>query len=342
MSSCCCHISASAMASMAASARVSIQPPDISAKLSAMASLAVGMNPERPDLKLALIAPTLPSVSIAISPPMVQVAAMLSMGGGSYTFADLPTLEAQLHVMANSINNYVTPSFAACLSVDISALLELSAAAQMILDLKMAGLDPLEASFAESVGNMVAAAPPSIGFALTAPQMGNIKILASLPPLINAYAALSIPLGDPAAGARFMASISAIASITPPTLSVSISAALRIAAAVSAVAKITAAFGADAFTSAGQARIEFMLKAVASIAIPIPSVDLGEIQMLPPIDDVVLGSEIAGSSSISASINVTPPSIPISAFVSASVALQASLSAAVNVPPLEYCADCRI
>lgn len=346
MSACCCHIQSNAMMSLSASAQMKITPPAISAKLKALAALSVGNDPERADLKLALIAPRLPNVTVAVGGPLAQVSAMLAMPG-PFSFGDPVKLAAELQVMANSLNSHVAPGLKASLNIDIAAVMQLAATARLMMTLKAQGLDPLEADFSAQVGAMVAARStmPTVGFALTPPQLANIKLIAGLPPLINACAALGIPLGDPAAAGMLSAKLGALASLTPPTLSLSASAALKVAAVVNAVATIIAAFGADAFTPAGQSRISFMAQAVASlnVAIPMPPLDLGKIEPLPPFDDVVMGEQIAGSSAINVALfGVKPPVISISATVSVMVALQAALSAAVAIPPLAFCTNCNM
>jgi len=123
---------------------------------------------------------------------------------------------------------------------------------------------------------------------------------------------------------------------------VKISALLTLAAVANAVATITAAFGASALSPSGASRISFALKAVAALP-PLPVIDLSDVELLPPIDSIVLGSQIAGQGFITAAITgLKPPSIQASAFISASVAMQAALSGVVNVPPLSFCTNCGI
>ncbi len=334
---CCCHVSANAMASLSASAQIKLQPPAISAKLTALAELCAAMNPERNDIKLALVAPRLPNVTIAVGGPLAQISAVLSMG--SFSFGDPVRLQAELQVMANSLNNYVAPSLSASLKMDVSAIMKLALVAKLMAQIGAAGLDPLSADFTARATALVNTPLPSVSVSLTPPQIGNLKLMAGLPALVKMAETLNVPLGDPAAGAMLMARFSALASITPPTLSLKISAMLKVAAVVNAIATITETLGADALTPAGQLRISMMLKAVANLGLPIPPVTLEA--GLPPIDDVLLGEQIAGSSFIHASISgLKPPSLPISAFVSASVAMQAALSGAVKVPPLAFCTNC--
>lgn len=334
---CCCHVSANAMASLSATANIKIQPPAISAKLTALAELCAGLDPERGDIKLALIAPRLPNVTIAVGGPLAQISAMLALG--PFSFGDPLKLEAELQVMANSLNNYVAPSLSASLKMDVSAIMKLALVAKLMAQLGAAGLDPLAADFTARATALIHTPQPSVNVTLTPPQIGNLKLLAGLPALVKMAETLNVPLGDPAAGAMLMARFSALASISPPTLSLKISAMLKVAAVVNAIATITETLGADAFTPAGQLRISMMLKAVANLGLPIPPVKVDA--TLPPLDDVVLGEQIAGNSFIHASISgLKPPTIPISAFVSASVAMQAALAVAVKTPPLSFCTNC--
>lgn len=336
---CCCHVSANAMAALSATAQIKIQPPAISAKLTALADVCAGLDPERGDIKLALIAPRLPNVTIAVGGPLAQISAVLALG--SFSFGDPVKLEAELQVMANSLNSYVAPSLSAALKMDVSAIMKLALVAKLIAQLGAAGLDPLSADFTARATALIHTPQPSVNVTLAAPQVGNLKLLAGLPALVKMAETLNVPLGDPAAGAMLMARFSALAAIRPPTLSLKISAMLKVAAVVNAIATITETLGADAFTPAGQLRISMMHKAVANLAVPIPPVDVNA--SLPPFEDVILGEQIAGNSFIHASISgLKPPSLPISAFVSASVAMQAALSGAVKAPPLEYCTNCGL
>ncbi len=295
------------------------------------------MDPERNDLKLALVAPRLPNVTIATGGPLAQVSAMLALG--PYSFGDPVRLQAELQVMANSLNSYVAPSLSAVLKMDISAIMQLSLVAKLMAQIGAAGLDPLAADFSAKATALVQTPLPSARVQITPPQAANLKLIAGLPALVKMSETLNVPLGDPAAGAMLMAKFSALASVSPPTLSLKLSAMLKVAAVVSAVASITETLGADAFTPAGQLRISMMLKAVANLSVPVPRVSIDA--TLPPLEDVLLGEKIAGSSFIHASVSgLKPPAIPISGFVSASTAMQAALSAAVNVPPVSFCTNC--
>ena len=343
MSACCCHIPPAAMMKLAASAQFKMPMPVISAKLTALAALTVSTDVERADLKIALIAPRLPKITMAVSGPMLQISAMLKLG--NFSFTDPIKLAAEMAVMANSLNSSVTPGMSAALKMNIAPLMQLSLVAKLMVQLKVAGMDPLSANFAAQAGAFAVKKSflPKVGFALSAPQLKNIKLLVALPLLVQACEALKIDIGDPAAAAKFSAKLSAMASLSPPALSLKISLMLKIAAIVAAVDAIVLAFGADAFSPAGMARISMMLKVVASlnIALPIPPIDLGKLAALPPFEDIKMGETIAGSNKMNlALMGLKPPAIPISAFISMSVALKASLGAAVKVPPLAFCTNC--
>ncbi|NOR62067.1 MAG: hypothetical protein GQ535_06185 [Rhodobacteraceae bacterium] len=214
-------------------AKISIQPPVIPFQLTALASLCAAQPaPDaggRTDLNLAALMPHLPQVNMKINGQMAQLATKLTIGPFAFgeAIGDTVKLESQMQVMANSINSYVTPSLAAALKVDISAMMKLAVAAKLVLQLKAAGLDPLSVNFAASVGAMMSRpALPQIVLPPPA-HLPNIKILATLPTLVKAAIALNIPLDantTPAAVTSMLsAKLSVMAAIKPPTLSIKIS-----------------------------------------------------------------------------------------------------------------------
>ncbi len=340
MSACCCNVSPSAMASMSAMAQVKIAPPVVPLQLTALASICAGQpGPAgRNDLNLAALLPRLPKVNMKINGQLAQLAAKLTIG--PFAIADPIKLAAQAQIMANSLNGSVAPMLQASMKADISAIMKLAVVAKLMAQLKIAGLDPLAPGFAASAMAMLQMpAPPKVILPPPA-HLPNITLLATLPTLVKLSAALNIPLGDPAAASMISAKLSAMASIKPPTLSVKLSVLLKMAAVVSAVATITETFGADAFSPAGMMRVSLMVKAVAALP-PFPAIDLSALDVLPKVDDVIMGADIASKSMISASVaGLKPPSIPITATLSASIAMQAALSGAVKIPPLAFCTNC--
>ncbi|NOR62068.1 MAG: hypothetical protein GQ535_06190 [Rhodobacteraceae bacterium] len=86
-----------------------------------------------------------------------------------------------------------------------------------------------------------------------------------------------------------------------------------------------------------------MMKVVAGLPFAIPKIDLSEVDILPNIDDVIMGEKVANKGMLSASFaGFKPPTIAISAFISASVARQAALSGTVAIPPLAFCSNCNM
>lgn len=335
---CCCHIDTNFMASLSASAQVQVEPPKVPVNLSALVALCLAQDSARADQRLLPLLPTLPTAEFKIDPKLAQISALLALG--PFDFSDPIRLNAQMNAMAGSLNTYITPSLKASLKVDVSALMKLAAVANAMLTIKAAGLDPFSAHFSNAVNTLASRPLPLI--LPPPPSLPNLKVLAALPDILKMTEVLKVPLSDPAAASIISAKLSAIASITPPTLSVKISALLTLAAVANAVAMVTAAFGASAFGPSGASRISFALKAVAGLP-PLPAIDLSDVDLLPPMDSVVLGSQIAGKGFMTAAITgLKPPSIKASAFISASVAMQAALSGAVNVPPLSFCTNCGI
>ena len=334
------------MATLRASACVAIKPPVISAKLTAAAALVVGLNPERNDIKLGQFVAnaTLPRV-VMPSAPLMQLSAMLALAPGVFTLDNIPKLQAELQVAANSLNGAVTPGMKAALQMNLAPLMKLSIAARLMLTLKAAGIDPMAENFnakmAETVARMGQIVPPKL--ALIKPKLPALASLAALPQLLKMTEVMKIPIGDPMGAQAALARLNLIAKLTPPKLAMSLSATLKIAAIVSALEAIVAAFGADAMTPAGQARISFMMSAFAklSMAIPLPPIDIGKIDLLPKLENVILGEQIAGSSFMAMGITgLKPPKLTIMPMLSATIAMRASLAAAIKVPPLTFCTNC--
>ena len=343
MCACCCHVQPNAMASLSAMAKISVVPPTIPLQLTALASVCAGQpGPAgRNDLNLAALLPRLPKVNLKINGQLAQLAAKLTIG--PFAVSESVKLAAQMQVMAGSLNNYVAPSLKASLKADVSALMKLSVTAKLVAQIKLAGLDPLAPGFNAAVSAMLQMPPPPKIILPPPAHLPNITVLATLPTLVKMAAALHVPLSDPAAASMISAKLNAMAALKPPTLSVKMSVMLKLAAVVSAVATITETFGADAFSPAGMARISLTLKAVAGLPFKIPNIDLSALDVLPHVDDVVMGESIAGQSLITASFaGLKPPKIQVSAFLSASIAMQAALSGAVKTPPLSFCTNCNM
>jgi hypothetical protein len=336
------------MAALSASARIPVPPlPPIPANMSALLALCAAQDPARADQRLLPLLPNLPTVDFKIDPKLAQVSALLALG--PFDFSNPLRLSAQINVMATSLNQYVAPNLQAALKLDISALLELSVVAKAIVTLKSAGLDPFSANFSAGVSALVhRPVLPVLPSALpNSPNLPNLKALAALPAILKMSEGLKVPLSDPAAASIISAKLSAIASITPPGLTVKITALLKMAAVANAIATINAALGPAALgpaglSASGVSSISFAIKAVGALP-PLPKIDLPPLEALPPVEDVILGSQIAGSGFITAEIaGLKPPEIKAAGFISASTAMQAALSAAVNAPPLAFCSNCNM
>ncbi len=340
---CCCHVETKAMAALSASARIAVPPPPpMPVNMSALLALCAAQNPDRADQRLLPLLPSLPTIAFKIDPKLAQVSALLALG--PFDFSNPLRLTAQMNVMAASLNGYITPNLQAALKLDISALLELSVVASAILTLKTAGLDPFAADFSAAAGALACrpVLPVLPATMPTPPSLANLKALATLPAILKMSEGLKVPLSDPAAASLISAKLNAIASITPPGLTVKISALLKMAAVANAIATITAALGPSALSASGASRINFAMKAVAALP-PLPKIDLTPLDALPPVADVISGGQIAGSGLIRAEIaGLKPPDIKASAFLSASTAMQAALSGAVNTPPLAFCSNCNM
>lgn len=348
MSSCYCNIPAHSMATLRASACFAIKPPVIPIKLTAMAAMIIGFNPEREDIKLGQFVAnmTLPRVQMP-SAPLMQISAILALAPGVFTLDDLPKLEVELAVAANSLNSHVTPGLRAALMINLAPLMQLALAARLMLTLQAAGLDPLDLNFpakaGEMAGKMGRIIPPK--FALIKPVLPPLAALAALPQLLKVAEAMKIPIGDPMGGRMMATRLNLIAKLTPPKLALSISAMLKIGAIVSAIEAIVAAFGPDAMSAAGQSRISFMMSAVAKLnmAIPLPPIDIGQLDLLPKLENVVLGEQIAGSSAMNMGLTgLKPPKLAIAPMLAATIALKASLGSLLKVPPLTLCSNCGI
>jgi len=107
-----------------------------------------------------------------------------------------------------------------------------------------------------------------------------------------------------------------MSTIPVPNLPVSLEELEAMAEQLQHLATINEAFGPDAMTPAGVARINAMLSYVARLNIPVP-LEAQALQMqldaLPKIDDITQGAQAAqsGAMNLAMSMSVQPPPLPI-------------------------------
>jgi len=329
-------------------AALGVKLPSVQVKLAmaAQASAAAKL-----DAKLALglvdTANALPNIQAAFGGGgLMQLAATLKVVAGTYNLMDPIKLSEQLAVSAGSVASMPPATFAAVAKLDMVAIGKITAAARLVVQLKLDGLDPLKADFSEKVAAKAHAAASfaSAQAALTPPMRMKLQLAASLPALIKACETLEVPLGDPAAVAStFQAKLAALVRVVPPTFPVSLKLVLKAAAVVEAMAAISAAFGPAALSPATantfMASLSATLNAAAAANInvklvppPIP---------IPAMEDIKLGEKIAGSSFMRLNATgLTPPKINVLPPILAMIALKATLGLATGMKPMNLCTMC--
>jgi len=292
--------------------------------------LQATMNAKAPNIALPAILPTDGGGAISL---------MMKLAATGFPLTDPRALLAEIQQAALSLAANVMPQAQAMPKIPASQMQNITLAAKMTLALRVQGVCPmalagLDYSFESAVevgepgGSRgtcstalnFAASLPRITlppFALPLPKVNLAKQLGLLAPTATVPGALGLPaMSDPNMMKALMSQLAALSTVPIPNLPISLDELQALADQLEDLATIQEAFGADALTPAGVARINAMLSYVARLNVPVP-LDAQTLQMqldaLPKIDDVTQGAHAtqSGAMNIAMSMSTQPPAVPV-------------------------------
>ena len=290
------------------------------------------LPPGGPSWIRATIQAQAPGVRLpAVLPPGggAMMSAMLSLSAAAKVFPlnNTRRLLAELQQALSSLAHNILPQVQALSTINPVGLQRMALAARLTLALRAKGVCPMVlakvdvnaqyagGSAAVRAGFNYAATMPQMNvrpFALPAAQLRLAQHLSALAPL---GAAGMPPLSDPNLIARLKAQIRMLAAMPVPKLPVT----PAMLAALADLDAIHQAFGLDATTPAGVARVNAMLRFVASLSLPMPTVAVNLTQSLsvtPKLPDVLTGMQTVSTAGASLAASLTtsfkvPPIIPV-------------------------------
>lgn len=296
-------------------------------------------------------------------PLLMSLTARLGAVAGTFPMMDFKGLMADLRLTLRSLAGFLFPMMARMQSIPSIHIGNMTMAARLTLSMRSLGLCPLALSglgmsFSESLnlgdphttyneatrfsGSMKASMPR---FAVPMPQMGLAVSLAAMAPLATAPATLGLP---PVSSVNFsasaMAMLTQLGSIPLPSPLPNLMADLS---RLSDLMTINKAFGPDAMTPAGVARVQNMLSFMGRLNLPGLPIDLSGLQakldMLPSIDAVNTGAEVVQSSSASFKSALSfNPSLPLILPVLEAInALKSVLADFLGTSPTGPCGSCQ-
>ena len=168
-------------------------------------------------------------------------------------------------------------------------------------------------------------------FALSPAQAQLAGHFAAMAQLDTLHEPLGLPpLHDPAFPSAATAMINALAQIPAPRLPLSPAGMLALAGVMEAIDTIKPAFGDDALTPAGTARVNAMLRYVARLSLPRPGAAMAlqeQLDLLPPFETVEQGAQAARASAagLAASMVAKVPDIPLTPVLDALTAVAATM-----------------
>ena len=331
-------------------------PPQMMKLLSLLGLQGTASGQARADLKLNAMLPAMtPDIYLRATmnakAPNIALPAILPPGGGGaislmmklaatgFPLADPRALLAEIQQAVLSLAANVMPQAQAMPKIPGPQMQNITLAAKMTLALRAQGICPmalagLDYSFESemelgeagssrgtcSAALNFAASLPRITlppFALPLPKLNLAKELALLAPAATAPGDLGLPaFSDPNLMKALMGQLAALSTVPIPNLPISLDELQALADQLSDLATIQEAFGPDALTPAGVARINAMLSYVARLNIPVP-LDAQALQMqldaLPKIDDITQGAQAAqsGAVNMAMSMSVQAPPMPV-------------------------------
>lgn len=337
-----------------------------SASASASASVGTGLKQTLPNVSAnAWLSGTL-KMSGPFPPgagPLLNAAVKLT--ASPVPLDDLDALYGEMEQMASSLQQEVVPQIASFRSVSWSLITNMTQAARLTLSLRAQGICPMalagvDASFAASAGlgdpqatlaqsfsasaSMSAAASASV--ALSPAQLGLAAQLKAIAAVSTLPAKLNLPpASDPNFAALIKQRLLGLAAARIPPMPAMPDELLAMAATLESLDTITAAFGDDALSPQGVARVNAMLSYVARLRIPVPAVPIPPPPPdLPTVEEVKLGATTAQSAApaLVASFQASAIAIPAEPLLDAMTALRAVLSRALKTELMTgTCLDCK-
>ncbi len=322
-----------------------------------------------PDMHLrATMAAKAPNIALpAILPPGGggAISMMMKLAATGYPVTDPRAMLAQIQQAVVSLAKNVLPQAQSMPKIPAPQMQNMTLAAKMTLALRAQGICPMALAgldFSHEAKMEVGEAGGSRGtcsaalnfaaklpritmppFGLPLPKVNLAKQLALLAPAATAPAALGLPpVTDPNMMKALMSQLAALSTIPVPNLPVSLEDLQAMADQLEDLATIQEAFGPDAMTPAGMARVNAMLNYMARLNVPVP-LEAQALQMqldaLPKIEDVTQGAQAAqsGAMNLAASMSVQPPAVPIAPTLEALKKLADSLPGL----PLGPCDACN-
>lgn len=308
---CFCRIPLQAVQPSFAAMNLAFSPPKI--PLAMNAALVLGGGSTRLDMMISAWMQNIRIPSIYMNGGMM---AQLKIALGMFDLFDLPKLEAQLALGAQSLKKNAMPSLAFLAKLNLAAVLKLAAIARLQL-----ALDQLKIN----LGTGMPPVPPNFTFnpkfALKPPEVNLGHMMLGVPVALNFAETLGMPVR------RLPSYFMAMAKIRPPTLGFPISMILKICMALNAIATIKAAFGINALSPSGLSHIASKLQLYAALpipAIPLPPLALqAKLEGLPNLDDL----RLAAGAIPKAGISLALPPIP----ALPAMALMATLNATIGL-----------
>lgn len=331
-------------------------PPQMMKLLSLLGLQGTASGQARADMKLNAMLPAMtPDIylkaTMAANAPNIALPPILPTDGGGaislmmrlvatgYPLTDPRALLAEVQQAVVSMAKNVLPQAQTIPKIPAPQMQNITLAAKMTLALRAQGVCPMalagldfsheaKMELGEAGGSRgtcsaalnFAAKLPRITmppFALPLPKVNLARQLALMAPAATAPAAMGLPaVSDPNLMKTLMSQLAALSTIPIPNLPVSLEDLQAMADQLQDLATIQEAFGPDALTPAGIARINAMLSYIARLNIPVP-LEAQSLQMqldaLPKIDDVTQGAQAtqSGAMNLAASMSVQPPAVPI-------------------------------
>ncbi len=360
------------------SLRMDAPPPQLANMLKLM-KLNANLG-ARSDLNLAKMLPTdpnwlrakiaaqgatgpLPAVLPPRGGPVLALAARLAVPAALFPLDDLEALKKELTQAILSLEENVMAQTRSISRMPSPSYSNLAMGAHMTLALRAQGLCPFEVMEAElggaaalgDTGASIARHSETLQFAsrlsrsrlpafgLPVPQVQLAQQLAGLASTTTALG--KVPL-TPAFIDQLKRQYAALRTFPVPRMKTPLPLLMALAAEMADLDAIHQAFGEDALTPSGQARITAMYThwAKKRIPLPLPAADLlSQFEALPKVDDVIAGGQAAGAAgpALMSSMTTALPPPPITPFLEVIAALASVMTKMMGQKPFGACSACN-
>ncbi len=302
--------------------------------------------------------PTLPTMSFGVGTAF-ELSARLIAVGKLFPLLDLEALKTQVEQSVSSLTAAIMPFSTNLRAFPDLKMSNMAMAAHMTLALRQKGVCPMEmsgvdASFSTSMGfssssalsasmNLAAdlSMKPFPGFALSADEMKLACELAALAPLAEAEQ----PASSGWLPSFVMEMTASLESF--PKVGLDPSMLMQDLNKLADLAAIKEAFGEDAMTPQGVARVNMMLDYVARLSlppIPGPAINLEEkLKMVPDMEEVSAGASVLASmdTSMSASLGWRPTIPSILPLLEALIGMKTGLGGVLGLSANVNCPICK-